>query len=130
MLCNERTYGQAYNLTQDETPTLREVLERMAWRVGAPAKLAAVSSAEIEAEGLSMRAVSPFSPRWMSFMDPTKAKAELDAIVELGFVHTPLWEYVDRVVTAFLAHPPEDRPEGYSERRREIDLARRVMRNG
>ena len=124
MLCNERTYGQAYNLAQDETPTLREVLERMAWRVGAPAKLVPVSTAEIEAEGLSMRAVSPFSQRWMSFMDPTKAKSEL------GFVHTPLWEYIDRAVTAFLGHPSSDRPEGYTERRRESELARRVMRHG
>ena len=124
MLGDERTYGQAYNLTQDETPTLRDLLERMAWRVGAPAKLVSVTAAEMEAEGLSLRGVSPFSARWSSFMDPTKAKAEL------GFVHTPLWEYLDRVVAAFLAHPPGDRPEGYAGRAREVELARRVVRGG
>jgi nucleoside-diphosphate-sugar epimerase len=124
MLGDERTFGQAYNLAQDETPTLREVLERMAWRVGAPAKLVAVSAAAIEAEGLALRQVSPFSARWMSDLDATRAK------VELGFVHTPLWEYLDRTVSAFLAYPPADRPEGYSERRREVELARRVLRDG
>lgn len=124
MLCNERTYGQAYNLAQDEAPTLRNLLEHMAWRVGAAPKLVPVTAAEVEAEGLSMKAVSPFSLRWMSSLDPTRAKTEL------AFVHTPVWEYVDRVVAAFLAHPPGDRPEGYAGRLREIDLARRVMREG
>lgn len=123
MLGDERTFGQAYNLAQDETPTLRELLERMAWRVGAPAKLVAVTAAAMTAEGLSLKRVSPFSQRWMSEIDPTRAKADL------GFVHTPLWEYVDRVVASFLAYPPDDRPEGYAERQREIELARRVMRD-
>jgi epoxyqueuosine reductase QueG len=60
----------------------------------------------------------------MSFMDGAKAKAAL------GFQPTPLWQSVDRVVSAFLAHPPDDRPEGYEHRAREVALARRVLRDG
>lgn len=123
MLGDERTFGQAYNLSQDETPTLRDLLERMAWRVGAPAKLVSVPREAVESAGLVTRDLSPFSQRWMSDIDPSRAKAEL------GFVHTPLWEYLDRVVAAFLAHPPGDRPEGYAHRPREVELAR-VMRDG
>jgi nucleoside-diphosphate-sugar epimerase len=124
MLCDPRTFGQAYNLAQDEAPTLREVLEHLAAQVGAPAKLVPVSSEAVLAAGLTLKRVSPFSQRWMSFVDPSRAKREL------GFAHTPLREYLDRVVAAFLAYPGSDRPDGYSDRRREVELARSVMRNG
>lgn len=125
MLGDERTFGQAYNLAQDETPTVRELVEGMAARVGASPRLVAVAAERVRAAGLSVREVSPFSQtRWMSFIDPGKAKAEL------GFEHTPLWSYVDRVVSAFLAHPATDRPAGYERRRAEAELAREVMREG
>jgi nucleoside-diphosphate-sugar epimerase len=124
MLGDARTYGQAYNLVQDETPTLRELLEGTAARLGATPTLVDVTTARVAAEGLVMREVSPFTQRWMSFMDGAKAKAAL------GFQPTPLWQSVDRVVSAFLAHPPDDRPEGYEHRAREVALARRVLRDG
>lgn len=124
MLGDERTYGQAYNLAQDETPTLRELLEGIAERVGAKPTLVEVASERVTGEGLVMREVSPFTQRWMSMLDNTKAKTEL------GFKPTPLWDYIDRMVAAFLGHPADDRPEGYQHRAREIELARRVMRDG
>lgn len=125
MLGDERTYGRAYNLAQRETPTVRALVEGMAERVGASPKLVSVATERVEAAGLSVRELSPFSQRrWMSFLDPSRAEAEL------GFAHTPLWQYVDRVVSAFLAHPPSDRPEGYEKRRTEVELAREVLRDG
>jgi len=124
MLGDERTYGQAYNLVQDETPTLRELLEGMAERVGAKPTLVGVTTEQVMAAGLVMREVAPCAERGMCFMDGAKAKAEL------GFQPTPLWQYVDRVVAAFLAHPADDRPEGYEHRTREAELARRVLRDG
>lgn len=124
MLGDARCFGEAYNLAQDETPTLREVVERLAWSVGAPAKLVAVPAAEMTARGLSVRDASPFSARWMSDLDATKAKSEL------GFVTTPLWSYVERVVAAFLAHAGSERPEGYAQRAAEVALARSVSRDG
>ncbi|MFO0624331.1 MAG: NAD-dependent epimerase/dehydratase family protein [Polyangiales bacterium] len=124
MLGDARTYGQAYNLVQDETPTLRALLEGMAARVGATPTLVRVTTEQVVGEGLVMREVSPFTQRWMSFMEGEKAKAAL------GFQPTPLWQTVDRVVSAFLAHPTEDRPAGYAHRAREVALARRVLRGG
>ena len=54
----------------------------------------------------------------MSFLDPSRAKAEL------GFVHEPLPVYLDRIVASFLAHPPAELPPGLDRRDDEIALAR------
>ena len=78
-----------------------------------------VPAREIEAAGLEVVAVSPFSGRWMSFLDPRRAKAEL------GFRHEPLREYIGRIVTAFVAHPPASPPPGLARRDEEKELAAR-----
>jgi len=53
----------------------------------------------------------------MSFLDPSRAKSEL------GFRHEPLGSYLDKIVTAFLAHPRPDPPPGYERRAAELRLA-------
>jgi nucleoside-diphosphate-sugar epimerase len=111
-----RTFGPAYNLAQDETPTLREILTLLAEALGAPPRLVPVPRERLVREGLEPHVVSPFSGRWMSFVDPSRAKAEL------GFRHEPLREYLARIVASFLAHPPETTPEGYRTR----DVERRL----
>lgn len=115
----ERSFGQAYNLAQDETPTLGELLMLLAERLGAPARLVPVPAGEIREAGLEPVGISPFSGRWMSFLDPSRAGAEL------GFRHEPLAAYLDKIVTTFLANPPEDPPPGYATRAAEIALAAR-----
>jgi nucleoside-diphosphate-sugar epimerase len=113
LLGDSRTFGRAYNLAQDETPTLVELLTRLAGLLGAPARLHAVPAAKIVEAGLVPVRVSPFSGRWMSFVDPSRAKQEL------GFRHEPLASYLDKIVAAFLARPPHDTPPGYADRARE-----------
>jgi nucleoside-diphosphate-sugar epimerase len=113
-----KTFGQAYNLCQQETPTLAEVLEAAARLLGAPSRLQPIPRAAVEAAGLDPVRVSPFSGRWMSFLDPARARAEL------GFAATPLATALPSIVASFLAHPPADRPEAYAGREREIALAR------
>jgi nucleoside-diphosphate-sugar epimerase len=112
------TFGQAYNLAQDETPTLRELLALLADSLGAPARLVDVPAERIRAAGLDPLLLSPFSGTWMSFLDPARAKAEL------GFRHEPLASYLDKMVTSFLAHPPADPPPGYDRRGAELELVR------
>ena len=119
LLGRRETFGQAYNLAQDETPTLREVLEIVAELVGARPRYVAVPAREIEAAGLDVVAVSPFSGAWMSFLDPARAKAEL------GFRHEPIREYLGRITAAFLAHPPSSPPAGLARRDEEKALALR-----
>lgn len=118
MLGRRETFGEAYNLCQDETPTLAELLSMMAEMLGARARLVPVSSAALERHGLATELVSPFSTRWMSFLDPGKIAGAL------GFRHTPLREYLERMVASFVAHPPADPPPGYAHRDQEIALAR------
>jgi nucleoside-diphosphate-sugar epimerase len=109
-------HGQAYNLAQDETPTLSELLTLVAERLGAPDRLVDVPAARVRAAGLDPLLLSPFSGTWMSFLDPARAKEEL------GFRHEPLGPYLDKIVTTFLAHPRADPPPGYEHRPAEIRL--------
>ncbi|WP_437993049.1 NAD-dependent epimerase/dehydratase family protein [Sorangium sp. So ce145] len=111
------TFGEAYNLCMDETPTLTELLELIASQLGAPARLAPIPSAAIRARGIDPVAMSPFSDRWMSMLDPAKARAEL------GFQHTPLRRWLETVITSLLANPRSEPPDGYEKRAEEIALA-------
>jgi nucleoside-diphosphate-sugar epimerase len=112
------THGQAYNLAQDETPTLRELLSLAAERLGAPARLEDVPGERVRAASLDPLLLSPFSGTWMSFLDPARAKEEL------GFRHEPLASYLDKIVTTFLAHPRVDPPPGWEHRAAELALVR------
>jgi len=118
LLGRPETFGQAYNLAQDEMPTLRELLTLVAEKLGATPQLADVPAERVRAVGLDPLLLSPFSGTWMSFLDPARAKADL------GFHHEPLGSYLDKIVTSFLAHPPADPPPGYESRATELELAR------
>lgn len=111
------TFGEAYNVAQEEAPTLAELVGVVREQLGSAAPVVAVPSAAIRAAGLDPSAVSPYSDRWISFVDPSRAR---DA---LGFRHLPVREYLGRIVASFLAHPPADRPEGYARRADERRLA-------
>jgi len=115
------THGQAYNLAQDETPTLAELLTLVAERLGAPARLVDVPAEHVRAAGLDPLLLSPFSGTWMSFLDPARAREEL------GFRHEPLGSYLDKIVTTFLAHPPAEAPPGYDRRGAELELVRQAQ---
>jgi len=117
LLGREASFGRAYNLAQDETPSLRELLATLARLVGAPAALVEIDAESVRKAGLDPLVLSPFGGEWMSFVDPSLAKAEL------GFRHEPLASYLDKIVTSFLAHPPADPPPGYEKRADELRLA-------
>jgi nucleoside-diphosphate-sugar epimerase len=110
--------GRAYNVAQQETPTLAELVGRVRELLGSHAELVPVPSDRLREAGLDPVRVSPFSGRWMSFLDPARARTEL------GFVHEPLDASLGKIVACFLAHPPAGRPEGYARRAEEIVLAR------
>jgi nucleoside-diphosphate-sugar epimerase len=119
VLGDARTFGGAWNLAQDETPTLREMLELLARALGAAPRLVDLPVERVRAAGLDPLLLSPFSGTWMSFVDPSRAKAEL------GFSHEPLPAYLDRIVASFLAHPPAELPPGLERRDDERALAAR-----
>jgi len=117
ILGREAAFGRAFNLAQDETPTLRELLTTVAELMGARPRLVAVAAKSLREAGLDPVRVSPFSGRWMSFLDPARAGAEL------GFRHEPLRHYLDKIVASFLAHTPASPPESYGGRAAELELA-------
>lgn len=114
-----KTLGRAYNLAQDETPTLVEILAQLAGMLGAPARLVKVTEEELARHGLTAVAVSPFSGGWMSNLDPSRAKREL------AFEHLPLSTYLQAIVASFLSHPPISPPDSYRHRAIERELAAR-----
>ncbi len=116
ILGRRETFGGAWNLAQEEAPTLREVLERLRLLLGSTAPLVAVPSAELRGAGLEPQAISPFSGRWMSFVDPSLARDEL------GFRHEPIDATLGKIVASFLAHVPADPPAGYRNRQAELRL--------
>jgi nucleoside-diphosphate-sugar epimerase len=109
--------GQAFNLAQAEQPTVRELIERVAARAGARARIVEIAADEVEAAGLSVRDASPFSGRWASLLDPSRA------VAELGFEHPPLDAYLDSTITGLLAAWPAEPPPGYAQRGQELALA-------
>lgn len=110
ILGRPETFGQAYNVAQRETPTLVELLSLVREQLGSAAPLVPVAADRLRAAGIDPVAVSPFSGRWMSFLDPARAGSEL------GFVHAPLETCLGHTLATFLAHPPADRPAGYAGR--------------
>ena len=118
ILGRKETFGRAYNLAQEETPTLAELVGRLRDLLGSRAAIVPVPADRIRAAGLDPARLSPFSGRWMSFLDPARAREEL------GFVHEPVEVYLAKIVASFLAHPPAGRPEGYARRAEELRLAR------
>ena len=117
ILGDTATHGQAYNVCQDEMLPLREVVALLADQMHARPRLVDVPSAEIERAGLEVKAVSPFTTRWTSRLDNTRAREEL------GFRPRPLDVALDVIVRSFLAHLPAAPPEGYAGRGVEIRLA-------
>jgi nucleoside-diphosphate-sugar epimerase len=117
ILGRPETFGRAYNLAQEETPTLAELVASLRDLLGSRAELLSVPSGRIAEAGLELLDVSPFSGRWMSFLDPARATREL------GFRHAPLDRVLASIVAGFLAGSPPDRPHGYAGRDRERSLA-------
>lgn len=117
ILGREETFGRAYNVAQAEAPALHALLERLRDLAGSAAPLVPIASNRLREAGLDPLAVSPFSGRWMSFVDPARAADEL------GFRHAPLDACLRAIVASFLAHTPADRPAGYGAREVERRLA-------
>ena len=110
--------GQAFNLSQAEQPTVRELIERIAERAGARAELVELPPETLEDAGLSVHAAAPFSSAWMSVLDPARA------VAVLGFEHPALDTYLDSIIASLFATWPGEPPAGYAQRGRELELVR------
>ncbi len=115
ILTSGKGKGRAFNISQDETVTLREFLELVSGFMGKnPPEVAEVKRSLLEANGF-LPDCSPFSDRWMSELSNKRSK------VELGMSYTPLAVYLERIVRYYLAHPPQ-KPASYKRRNAERHL--------
>ncbi len=73
---DEPVVGLSLNVGQDDTWSLETLLARLAELCGVPLRLRPLSRVRLEAQGL-LPACSPFSSRWMSALDNTRARALL-----------------------------------------------------
>ena len=105
--------GRAYNISQDETLTIDDFLERLAKASGKPLRIVRVPREQLNALNL-LPACSPFSGEWMSVLDNQRSRQEL------GMSYTPVTDYLDRLVAYHSAQPRRE-PPGYRQRARELD---------
>jgi nucleoside-diphosphate-sugar epimerase len=110
-----RARRRAYNVSQDETVSLRDFLTSVAERLRVPLRVVEVDRERLEAERLLPDA-SPFSDAWMSALDNALGKREL------GLRYTPLSVYLERTIASYKAAPPPT-PSGYGRRADELALA-------
>jgi nucleoside-diphosphate-sugar epimerase len=107
--------GQAFNISQEETVSLQQFLERLAEIMSSRVQLVRLPRAKLEREGL-LPACSRFSGKWMSSLDNQRSKKEL------GMVYTSLETYLSRLVGHFESAPPV-MIEDYQQRAKELEVA-------
>ena len=109
--------GEAYNIAQDEHPSLDEFLQLLASLMHVEPRIARVDRDALEADGF-LPDCSPFSERWMSALDNSRGKSKL------GISYTPLRAYLALLVAHYQSNsvPP---PLTFRRRRAEIAFAER-----
>jgi len=115
------TLGQAYNLAQKEVLDLKGFVEVAAALMKKKVKFVFLSSQELMMRGLDL-SFSPFSSRWVSYLDT--AKAELD----LGFRATGLRRYLKKTINWFLDEYRGEKPANLAFRAKEIEIAEAFLR--
>jgi nucleoside-diphosphate-sugar epimerase len=106
---------RVYNISQDETVSLKEFLNLMGDILHTEAQMIPIKRSLLEANGF-LPDCSPFSDRWMSELTNQRSKTEL------GMTYTPLREYLGKIVAYYESHPPR-KPAGYRRRKAEITFA-------
>lgn len=109
-----RVAGQAFNISQDETLDLADMIGRIAQLVDRPGRLVPVPREELERHNL-LPTCSPFSDPWMSSLSNERSKSVLN------MSYTMVDEYLPRCVDAALALPAEQ-VVGYDKRNEELKL--------
>ncbi|MFW5696365.1 MAG: NAD-dependent epimerase/dehydratase family protein [Phototrophicaceae bacterium] len=106
--------GRAFNISQDETVRLEDFLRLVGDIMNITPDIRPVPRDTLESHGF-LPDCSPFSDLWMSELDNTRSKTELN------MVYTPLRTYLERIVAHNEEFPPAA-PASYRRRRSEKRL--------
>jgi nucleoside-diphosphate-sugar epimerase len=109
-----------YNLAAERRTSLRDFLELAARAAGVEPVFVAAPMSRFVAAGLDPTAW-PYSHRWSSVLDPTRARRDLD------FAGTMPADYLPRVVRWHLEHRPAGSHRGYTQRGREREVCARML---
>lgn len=114
--------GEAFNLAQKEVLNLSEFLKMVGTLMNVP-----VQTIEIPISGWGgnkiSEDISPFSGRWVSYLDPSRAESELD------FHSTPFEEWIPEVVEYFFEKYQGPFPENYQNREMETNLINEFIKS-
>ncbi len=114
-LANSESIGRAYNISQDETLSLREFLDLTAGMAGSRLQVAAFPRPLLDSARL-LPHCSPFSDPWMSSLDNQRSRQEL------GLTYTPVRDCLETLVEYYREHR-DLAPPGYEQRDRELQFA-------
>jgi 2'-hydroxyisoflavone reductase len=114
-LHDSRYHGKVYNLAQKEVLKLSQFLELSATFLGKTVEIVKLTQKEFAQYQLPSD-ISPFSGRWVSYMDTDLAMREL------GFMPTPPDIWIPLVARYFLEKYAGPQPDNYRNRQREIDV--------
>lgn len=106
--------GKAYNIAQDEAVTLDEFVAMLADIMGKESEVVRFDYKDLQANGF-LPDCSPFSERWMSYLDNSLSKSEL------GMTYTPLRDYLEVLVNYYLEHRPTP-PRSFKRRPAELQM--------
>ena len=109
--------GEAFNVAQKEVCRLSDFIHLLGTYLDIPVEIRNISVSELQKYNLSEK-ISPFSGRWVSYIDPAKAERELE------FHSTPIHKWIPRVIDHFLNNYQGKIPENYLYREREIQFIR------
>ncbi len=111
----ESTRGKVFNLAQEDVLTLTELLNLCAQIMNSSVEILEIPEKNLLEYNIPLD-ISPFSGRWVSYLDPTFAREEI------GFQSTPLSEWLPNVISYFMEDYAGDEPGNYRFRPREIQL--------
>jgi nucleoside-diphosphate-sugar epimerase len=120
-LKNIVSIGEAYNLAQEETVSLRVFVLKAAEIMARKAELVDIPSQALRKMGLKEN-FSPFSSRRPFILDIDKARKDLD------YSPTPFDEWMRKTVFWFTEKYEGEPPENYKLRNKEIDVIERYKK--
>jgi nucleoside-diphosphate-sugar epimerase len=122
ILSNPMIRGEAYNLAQKEILSLSGFLGRVGAVLNSQVRTTEISQSDLHQYGLAAD-ISPFSGRWVSYLDPSRAESELN------FQSTPLEDWIPEVHQYFFNEYQGPVPENYRDRDKEIVLIKELIKS-
>ena len=120
-LLNRSSFGQAYNLAQEEIVTLKDFVVKAAEIMGKKVEIVDIPSKVLENTSIGT-SFSPFSMRRPFILQTQKAK------IELNFSSTPFDGWLRKTINWFVEDYRGNPPENYRLREKEIEIIQKFKK--